>query len=68
MTTLQVILGEQTNFYYILCKAKHLSYSHGTIRALKIYSNVAIKRRLQVNTEKISNFLIFHHLKTQNKE
>lgn len=68
MTTLQVILGEQTNFYYMLCKAKRLPYSHGSIPALKVYSNVAIKRRLQVNTEKISNFLIFHHLKIQNKE
>lgn len=28
-----------------------LSYSHGIVPALKIYSNVAIKRRPQVNTE-----------------
>lgn len=51
MTTLQVILGEQTNFSYMLCKAKCL-YSHGTPPALNIYRNVAIKRRPQVNTEK----------------
>lgn len=66
MTTLQVILGEQTNFSYMLCKAKCL-YSHDTVPALKIYSNVAIKRRPQVNTgekKKIIHFPVFHHLKT----
>lgn len=65
MTTLQVILREQTNFSYMLCKAKCL-YSHGTVPALKTYSNVAIKRRPQVNTEKkkIIYFPIFQHLKT----
>lgn len=63
MTTLQVILGEQTNFSYMLCKAKCL-YSHGAVPALKIYSNVATKRRPQVNTEKKNYFLIFQHLKT----
>lgn len=62
MTTLQVILGEQTNFSYMLCKAKCL-YSHGTVPALKIYSNVAIKRRPQVNTGEKKYFPIFHHLK-----
>jgi len=45
-----------------------LSHSHGTVPALKIYSDVAIKRRPQVNTEKISYSLIFHHLQTQNEQ
>lgn len=52
MTTFQVILGEQTDFYYMLRKAKMLlSCSHGIVPDWNIYSNVAIKRRSQVNTE-----------------
>lgn len=45
-----------------------LSYSRGTVPALKIYSNVAIKRRPQVNTDEKSYILIFHHLQTQNEQ